>query len=65
MRLGPAGTNILRPHPNLGQCRQVRHTAKSTGAKTRWHWRSPMNSIIYIVGLVVIVAAILTFFGLR
>ena len=32
------------------------------------HTRSkefPMNSIIYIVGLVVVVIAVLTFFGLR
>jgi hypothetical protein len=26
---------------------------------------APMNSVIYIVGLVVVVAAILSFFGLR
>jgi hypothetical protein len=27
--------------------------------------RSPMNSIVYIVGAVVIIVAILSFFGLR
>lgn len=28
-------------------------------------WRNFMNSIIYIVGLVVVIVAVLSFFGLR
>jgi hypothetical protein len=36
----------------------VRHTLASTG-------RLPMSGIIYLVGLVVVILAILSFFGLR
>jgi hypothetical protein len=28
-------------------------------------WRFPMNGIIYLVGLVVVILAVLSFFGLR
>jgi hypothetical protein len=28
-------------------------------------WRRPMNGIIYLVGLVVVIMAILSFFGMR
>ena len=28
-------------------------------------WRRPMHGIIYLVGLIVVVLAILSFFGLR
>jgi hypothetical protein len=31
----------------------------------RRHWESDMNGIIYLVGLVVVVLAILSFLGLR
>jgi hypothetical protein len=30
-----------------------------------YSWRIPMDGIIYLVGLIVIVLAILSFFGLR
>jgi hypothetical protein len=29
------------------------------------NWEAPMNAIIYLVGLVVVILAILSFFGLR
>jgi hypothetical protein len=31
----------------------------------RRRWRGAMNSLIYLVGLVVVVLAVLSFFGLR
>ena len=34
-------------------------------ARNPWNGASAMNSIIYIVGLVVVVVAVLSFFGLR
>jgi hypothetical protein len=33
--------------------------------KARFQRRNPMDAIIYLVGLVVVVMAILSFFGLR
>jgi hypothetical protein len=34
-------------------------------ASTRQNWSVNMNGIIYLVGLVVVIMAILSFFGLR
>ena len=34
-------------------------------ARNPWNGASAMNNIIYIVGLVVVVVAVLSFFGLR
>jgi hypothetical protein len=31
----------------------------------RGFWRRPMHGIIYLVGLIVVILAILSFFGLR
>lgn len=32
---------------------------------TTYEWRQSMNGIIYLIGLIVVVMAILSFFGLR
>lgn len=42
-----------------------RHEIRSLNFFQLQQWRQFMNSIVYIVGLVVIVIAALSFFGLR
>jgi hypothetical protein len=59
------GARFASPTPHAVACRQSR---RALGRKLNTYstQRSPrVNSIIYIVGLVVVVVAVLSFFGLR
>ena len=57
----PAGTRNNHPHAGFRQLsRAPRRPARSCAAK-----EAKMNSIIYLVGLLVIVMAILSLLGLR
>jgi len=47
-----------------GGCR-IMQSAMRVACRSEAKGKNPMNSIVYIVGLVVIVIAVLSFFGLR
>jgi hypothetical protein len=57
---GVAGCNFFLPHsgtlPIPNDCRV------QNGAG---HMEEPMNGLIYLVGLIVVILAVLSFFGLR
>ena len=48
------------PHPGRNFCRIAELNARLTGLE-----EATMHGIIYIVGLIVVILAILSFFGLR
>jgi hypothetical protein len=74
-RAGPGATGPARadpesrwpgPTPNRpGRRQALAATAANLGASITHQQGFAMNSIIYIVGLVVVVVAVLSFFGLR
>jgi hypothetical protein len=57
----PAWRKLCDPLPGLSIARNLSGTGMFHGCRRR----RGMNSIIYIVGLVVVVVAVLAFFGLR
>ncbi|TAL30686.1 MAG: hypothetical protein EPN98_17490 [Phenylobacterium sp.] len=61
-RRGQAGALAYRRHPDSRPSREhpARHCAVDGGLEAQ-----RMNRIIYIVGLIVVVLAVLWFFGLR
>jgi hypothetical protein len=53
-------------HARFGGCRAVKLFPRpAVGSERHSQRRGRMNNIIYLVGLVVVVIAVLTFFGLR
>jgi hypothetical protein len=59
VRAGRGGSRSWR---NLSAAaRFIRHARRRSSARRN----SPMNGIIYLIGLIVVIMAILSFFGLR
>jgi hypothetical protein len=52
-------------HPKRACCRGRNHCACGPFTRTHESGIKSMNGIIYLVGLVVVIVAILSFFGLR
>jgi hypothetical protein len=59
-RPSATGSAVEEPNRFAALC-----TATGTIGLHERHWSIGMNNIIYIVGLVVVVIAVLSFFGLR
>jgi len=49
----------------IGQASNQNAASRICEEQTCVNWEVPMNAIIYLVGLVVVIMAILSFFGLR